>query len=175
MTIIRKRASVADDKMQFEHAKLAVTEFGGWIKNADAKVTILAASTGVIITLVASRAPDIVTVVESDAIWLRIFTTAAVTGFLLAAAGTFRSIFSALTPRTTSPGTANPFAWPSVAKFSDNQDPAFSTASTALAWAQAYELAKIAQAKYAAFSSALRRFFGTLTAAGLIVCLVAVA
>lgn len=141
---------------RWEDAKFAIQETGGWVKNADAKVTILGAAIGVLFAATIARLADFVHVVRSAPDCLPLYWVLLV-GFstCLAAAGMF--IFDALRPRTAH-AAGNRFAWPSLAATSPNLLLFEEAGVSAEAWQQAHTLACIASRKYRAFARALISF-----------------
>lgn len=149
------RRKVAPANSQWEEAKLAVQEFGGWVKNADAKITALAAVVGVSASLLGTRSGDVARVLRFGSGPGHDLTVLTV-GFLVLFFGTtIVFIGLALFPRTAP--SDNRFAWPSVAvRFNvPRPDPAYGLDE---AWAQAHQLARIARAKYRYFKLALLMF-----------------
>ena len=105
---------------EWEHAKLAVQEFGGWIRNADTKITILAAALSVSLTFALPRA--VATINDAHVFssprefW--IVVVLAIAGAVFAVASGY-NLFRALAPRVMSRAstktTMNRFSWPSMA------------------------------------------------------------
>lgn len=171
MKLSRPKSPDNDDSLSFERAKLSVVEFGAWIKNADTKATILAAGLGVMSSVVASQAGRIVDLYTHPAAAVVCIAVILSAIFIGGLAGAVICVFRVLSPRTDVTDGPNVFAWPSVAKFGSATASEFSDFSAPKAWAQAFDLAKIAQAKFAAFALALRWFLVTIAAASALVAL----
>ncbi|PZE86603.1 hypothetical protein EDF31_101616 [Curtobacterium sp. PhB142] len=167
----RQPVESADEKQAFEYAKLAVSETGAWIKNADTKATILAAGLGATATVTASRAAPTWALIAGSNQVLSIAAVIAVSVFVVGAVGTVWCAVRTLIPRTNVSGGRNPFAWPSVASSFVVDDSEFQKASAKQAWNQVHALALIAKAKYEAFALALRWFILTVIGAGVLVAL----
>lgn len=154
---VSARASPAD----WEQSKLAIQETGGWIKNADAKATILAGSFGLSLTFAVPRLleslPDVMAVPFAFGVWA-VFAVV----FLLTASITGFSIVRAPIPRMSSdPTSPNRFAWPSLAQTPVGRlAPAVVTDDQVRqeAWAQAASLARVAVTKFRYFKIALISF-----------------
>ncbi|MDR6972037.1 hypothetical protein [Leifsonia shinshuensis] len=125
------------------------------MKNADAKITALAAVVGVSASLLGTRSGDAARVLRLGPGLGHDLTVVTIGFLVLFFSATVIFIGMALFPRTAE--SENRFAWPSVAKrFSPPRpDPAHGIDD---AWAQAHQLAKIAQAKYRYFRLALLMF-----------------
>ncbi|BFM25088.1 Pycsar system effector family protein [Microbacterium sp. che218] len=157
----RKGVSAGASPADWEQSKLAIQETGGWIKNADAKATILAGSFGLSLTFSVPRLleslPDVMTVPFAFGVWA-VFTVV----FLLTASITGFNIVRALIPRMSSdPTSLNRFAWPSLAQVSaGDSPPAISTDDQVRreAWEQAASLARVATTKFRYFKIALISF-----------------
>lgn len=157
----RKGGSVAASPPDWEQSKLAIQETGGWIKNADAKATILAGSFGLSLTFAVPRLleslPNVMAVPFAFGVWM-VFAVA----FLLSASITGFSIVRALIPRMSSDSSApNRFAWPSLAQASVEGLPPVVAADDQVrreAWAQAASLARVAVTKFRYFKIALISF-----------------
>jgi len=145
----------------WEDAKLAMSEFGNWIKNADTKVTVLAAALGILVTAIASKADIVRQALSNPAFGVKWTLVTALGLLVVAVLVTAVHVYRALAPRTMASG-ANRFAWPSVA--AEFRAPSALTRETCLeeAWQQNYVLAQIARAKFGAFRWALRCFGATL-------------
>lgn len=150
-----RRKQVAPAASQWEESKLAIQEFGGWVKNADAKITALAAVVGVSASLLGTRSGDVARVLRLGPGAGHDVTVVTIAFLVLFFSATVIFIGLALFPRT--PEVENRFAWPSVAKRFSAPRPAPDRAIEE-AWAQAHQLAKIAQAKYRYFKIALLMF-----------------
>tara|TARA_R110002020_G_scaffold88666_5_gene217453 strand:- start:6890 stop:7432 length:543 start_codon:yes stop_codon:yes gene_type:complete len=157
----RKGRQVSASPPDWEQSKLAIQETGGWIKNADAKATILAGSFGLSLTFAVPRllesVPDVMAVPFAFGIWT-VFAIA----FLLSASITGFSLVRALIPRMSSdPNSPNRFAWPSLAQASvGGLAPVVATDDQVRqeAWAQAASLARVAVTKFRYFKIALISF-----------------
>ncbi|CAM4438795.1 hypothetical protein NONI108955_28335 [Nocardia ninae] len=141
----------------WEDAKLTMTEFGNWIKNADTKLTVLAAALGIVMAAVASKADSFQKALanpEFDCKWTLIMALLLLLGAIVVTAG---YLYVALVPRMTSMGS-NRFAWPSVV--AEGRPPWNLEHRSTLdeAWSQNHALAGIAGRKYVAFRKALRTF-----------------
>lgn len=147
----RKGVSASASPADWEQSKLAIQETGGWIKNADAKATILAGSFGLSLTFAVPRLleslPDVMAVPFAFGVWA-VFAVV----FLLTASITGFSIVRALIPRMSSdPTSPNRFAWPSLAQTPVGRlAPAVVTDDQVRqeAWAQAASLARVAVTKF---------------------------
>lgn len=141
----------------WEDAKFAMQEFGNWIKNADTKVTVLAAALGVVITATASKADVFRGTLSNPHFSCKLVLIAALILWAAAAVTTAAFVYQALIPRTTS-AESNRFAWPAIAAMP--QPPADLDRRTVIeeAWRQNHTLAQIALCKYSAFKNALRAF-----------------
>lgn len=168
MRISRTSRTAPDEKLAFEYAKSALTEFGAWIKNADTKATVLAAGFGAVATITASRTAAVLTAIFGGPEGWRIAVAVIAVAFVVAAVVTLWFLVSALVPRRDVSGGRNAFAWPSVAHFTPDDD-TFKAASASMAWEQARTLARIAEAKFAAFQSALYSFVAVVVFAAVIV------
>lgn len=157
----RKSGQMTASPPDWEQSKLAIQETGGWIKNADAKATILAGSFGLSLTFAVPRLleslPDVMAVPFAFGVWA-VFAVV----FLLTASITGFSIVRALIPRMSSdPTSPNRFAWPSLAQASaGGLPPAISTDDQIRreAWEQAASLARVAVTKFRYFKIALISF-----------------
>lgn len=163
--------SLPDEKQAFEYAKLAVSETGAWIKNADTKATILAAGLGVAISVTAGRAAAVWQLIMGPNTALSVVSTAAALVFALGVVGSIWCAVRTLIPRTNVTGGRNPFAWPSVASSFEANDEEFGKASAQQAWNQAHALARIAAAKYRSFEVALTWFIVAIVGSGITVAL----
>ncbi len=149
-TVTRPESDLAGSRPDgWEPAKLAVQEFSGWVKNADSKVTVVAAAFGVSLTLGISQvvpATGRVLAIGGCAgqIW-----TGLLFAFIAAAVCTGTGIYMALVPRTQ-PAEANRFSWPDHASGAVvAADLDYSTeAAVADAWKQAKVLAVIGAEKF---------------------------
>lgn len=147
----------------WDDAKLAVQEIGQWIRNADTKVTILAAALGVLISSLASKGDLVAAVFMKDTGCIKLVVGVVLLAWLLTAVMTVLRIYSALQPRTHSSSVGlNRFAWPVLAKLEVAPRDLSQDALAGEAWTQAYDLAKIAAAKYSDFKFALRWFIASL-------------
>lgn len=101
----RKGVSASASPADWEQSKLAIQETGGWIKNADAKATILAGSFGLSLTFAVPRLleslPDVMAVPFAFGVWA-VFAVV----FLLTASITGFSIVRAPIPRMSSDPTS---------------------------------------------------------------------
>lgn len=158
-------------KESLDDAKFVIQDIGNWIKNADAKSTVAAAATGVVATATASKADVIRAALVNQQFhckWLLLALVIASVASLVASAS---YQYRALTPRTTSSGPNNRFAWPSLASKAVVIDNVWSAVRDD-AWSQATTLATIARDKYTNFRQALR-WFGVGFATS--ICLIALA
>lgn len=165
----RKSKPAPDEKLAFEYAKSAVTEFGAWIKNADTKATVLAAGFGAVSTITAGRASAVLAVISDGTEGWRTAVAVIAVAFVVASISTLWFLIKALAPRRKISGGRNAFAWPSVAASFTPDDETFDAASSAMAWRQAHALAYIAREKFAAFESALFSFVAVIVCGALIV------
>lgn len=133
----------------WEPAKLALQEFSGWVKNADSKVTVVAASFGVSLTLAITQiVPAMGRVLAIGGCVAQIWA-GLLLAFVAAAVCTGTGIFMALVPRTPS-AEANRFSWPdhatgAVVAATLNCS---TEAAVADAWKQARALAVIGAEKF---------------------------
>jgi hypothetical protein len=147
------------DPPNWEDAKVAIQEFGGWVKNADTKSTILSAAVGLVFVALLTRVQRLGDVVRMDSAWR---CPLILIGILLLASMVFLAIclFSALRARKVA-GHFSRFSWPSVAgvegELKLNPD-----GSADEAWIQARALASIVRRKYYWFNRALATFWVTL-------------
>lgn len=158
----------AEQAPNWDDARLAIQEIGGWIKNADAKVTILGAGVGVLFGATASRLQIIVEAYRVAGAFSAVFLLLAI---LLAVSflGVGGSVYWALRPRT-SHVPRNRFAWPALANVAPEELDFDSESVAGEAWLQARDLANIAKRKYGAFGVGLKFFgFSLLAFGGLIV------
>lgn len=161
----RPSVSLPDEKQAFEYAKLAVSETGAWIKNADTKATVLAAGLGVTVSVTAGRAAAVWHLVTGPNLALSVASAIAALVFVIGVVGSVWCAVRTLIPRTNVTGGRNPFAWPSVAGSFAANDEEFGKASAQQAWNQAHALAHIAAAKYRAFAAALTWFIVAIVGA----------
>ena len=162
---MRRNPPTPNGSADWDDAKVAMQEFGSWIKNADTKITILAAVLGVSLTALAGRAESIVAAVrdhDGRLVGVLIVSLAIVGA---AAIVTAHYIIKALRPRVGSVSNNNRFSWPAMAKRSEVPTQFDADTRVAEAWEQAGALAKIAQAKYESFTRALRSFIVLAVAA----------
>jgi hypothetical protein len=160
----------SSDGAEWEHAKLAIQEFGGWIRNADAKITILAGALGVSLTFTLPRVALAVGNAGTSACvctFLLFFALGIAGCFCAALSGynLYRALSPNSKPRAGAAISLNRFSWPSMAAETTAPSP---TQIGALneAWEQAHTLAKIASAKYSRFRHALRLFVAYLVLFG---------
>ncbi|MFE3054822.1 hypothetical protein [Nocardia sp. NPDC059239] len=142
----------------WEDAKLAMTEFGNWIKNADTKVTILTAALGILVASTASNIDTLHAALSNPAFrhkWILSVPLGLLCCAILATAG---FAYQALKPRSGGASTQNRFSWPSVADSSCPPSDLDPMATLVEAWTQNHALARIAALKYRAFANALRCF-----------------
>jgi hypothetical protein len=144
----------------WEHAKLALQETGGWIKNADTKTTILAGAFGVSLSLAIPRlvtdGHTIVGLTPGFATWVILCVA-----LLATVLATGKNVHDALIPRThTGPSSRNYLAWPDLAvtPYADVPPQLSQEEIRRQSWEQAITLAQIARDKYANFKKALRTF-----------------
>lgn len=145
----------------WEDAKLAMTEFGNWIKNADTKVSVLAAVFGVMLALLAARADTVRRALAHPASWATWILVALLVLLLGAIVVTTGLLYSALVPRTMVTGR-NRFSWPSLAAEPGPPRDLDQRSTLEEAWSHNHLLAMIAERKYSAFRNALRGFVITL-------------
>lgn len=131
-----------------DDAKFVIQDVGNWIKNADAKSTVVAAATGVVATAAASKVDVVSAALRNDSFhckWLLVvlaataFTAVIVAGYFL---------YRALSPRTSQIGLPNRFAWPSLAEGQGLPTDYSWSVVQQEAWAQAARLAGIAEQKF---------------------------
>lgn len=157
----------------WEDAKLAMTEFGNWIKNADTKVTVLAASLSILVASLASKIDTFHAALSNPGFRHKWILLSLLVILSFAALSTAGFIYQALRPRSSGTSAHNRFAWPSIADSSyppKDLDPADTLAE---AWAQNHALARIAAQKFKAFASALRCFGLTLVLSGICIAVAA--
>lgn len=167
----QRSSSLPDEKQAFEYAKLAVSETGAWIKNADTKATILSAGLGITASVTAGRAAAVWQLITGSNLVLTVAAVLTTAAFITGAVGAVWFAVRTLIPRTNVSGGRNPFAWPSVASSFQENDEAFKDASAPQAWNQVHALALIAAAKYRAFAASLRWFILAIVGAGATVAL----
>lgn len=162
MRLCRDRNPPTEKADDWEDAKVAMQESGSWIKNADTKVTVLAAVLGVSLTVLAGRFDRIVGALREQGGCLSIFLIVGLAGVVVASITTLIFVAAALRPRTAKVSEGNRFSWPSMARrpFAPTAFPVASRASEA--WEQAFALATIAEAKYRSFVRALHAFLGLI-------------
>lgn len=148
-------------------------EIGGWIKNADTKVTILAGSLGVVLSVGASRLGDLIALFTDLPLLTTAVAIALLCVFVVTTANAGRWVFVALIPRTDTGERANRFAWPYLASLPVAPREFDASIVAAECWDQAYSLARIAARKYSAFRRALEWFFVAMSS--LLVLVVALA
>ena len=141
-------------------AILALQEFGGWIKNADTKATILVAATSVVVVALLSRTDLVIRTVRADV------SSRWIVGLLLVATIICLTVLAVCVYQSVRPRKMNfgfsRFAWPSVAEL-DSAPVSFSSSTfEAEAWAQSYALALIARQKFKWFNRALITFWLSL-------------
>jgi len=145
----------------WEQSKLAIQETGGWIKNADTKVTILAGSFGLSLTFAVPRLLEALPTITAAPFACGLWIGAALV-FFAAALTTGYGIGNALLPRTSlGASLVNRFAWPSLASVATaHLPPSVKSADEVRteAWEQAASLARIAAAKYRSFKVSLIAF-----------------
>lgn len=172
--MLRRRASTTTSP-SWEDAKFAVQEIGGWVKNADTKITILAGTVGVILSLLLARLADILRVVRvHDGAARDVVLVSGVVGLACLALTVAFSV-RALIPRFGGDrmlAATNRFSWPELADDSSSSLPDPATAAME-AWAQARALSRIARAKYRSFRWALGFFLAGATS--LVICVAAAA
>ena len=161
MPLLRKKKTPGESK-DWEDAKVAMQESGSWIKNADTKVTILAAVLGVSLTTLAGQSSRIVTALQRQDVHVVIPMTFALAGVVVTSILTVFFVGECLRPRTVEVSADNRFAWPSMAGRSSAPLSFPSASRVAEAWEQAFALSKIVEAKYRSFRWALRMFLGLM-------------
>lgn len=147
MPLRRKRQDAPSDHGHFQ----ALDQIGQWVRFADVKATILFASLGAVLTLVATSRADIVSALCVDS------ATKVMAALLFALAVavlfTLSQLLWAVNPRSsTSGGGINRFAWPTLHKVSVKTlaKHAARTDPTTEVWAQVKDLADIAKKKFTA-------------------------
>lgn len=143
----------------FASAQLAVQEFGGWVRHADSKITVLAAAIGVSVTLLAARGGAVFAVLAETNLrpWIQLAIILTGVGSLVCIGAALRLVFLSLTPRLTASAPGNPFSWPDVAvspprvRLSHERHVEF-------AWQETEILASIALMKFVAFRRSLEWF-----------------
>lgn len=151
----------AEDDEQFalnwDAAKLSISEFGNWIKNADSKVTLLGAAFSVSVSVVATKADVYRSALVNDKHSLNWLLVVLLTLTVVALLSCAVCIYVSLVPRTKA-GVQNLFSWASVS--SNEVIPAWTTRQKLLddAWVQCIDLASIARTKYFWFKRALISF-----------------
>lgn len=162
---VRPASEVAED---WEDARLAIQEFGGWVKNADSKITVLAAVVGVTISVLGAKSSDIASAFTSGPRAALIVLTISALSAVVFLAATGVSVLVALSPRVGrnekhhTCAKANRFSWPDVARGLEVPPDAENLRDEA--WRQAVVLAGIARAKYRAFKVSVALFVVTLVA-----------
>lgn len=156
---MRPRRSIPSPRPEhWEPAKLAVQEVGGWIKNADSKVTVLAAGLGVTLAAVAAQAGAIAKGVgHAPACTSLIIVTLAML-FAVSILSSAIYICLALYPRDGGVTIDNRFSWTTLSKWAAVPDEVVASNGIEDAWRQAQELARIAKLKFRAFRTALLLF-----------------
>lgn len=133
----------------WEPAKLAVQEVGAWIKNADAKATILAGALGVSVTFAATSlrtALSFWNALPGDV--LRTVVLLGAVTALVSVLVTAYNLWCTVVPRTGS-NRPNPFSWPDLASDAAvTTPPPVGELAVTEAWNQAKTLSKIAEQKY---------------------------
>jgi hypothetical protein len=144
----------------WEQAKLALQETGGWIKNADTKTTILAGAFGVSLSLAIPRLVTdghaIVGLTVGFTAWVLVCVV--LLGTVLAIG---KNLHDALIPQTpTGPSSRNYLAWPDLAvmPYADVPPQLSQEEIRQQSWEQAITLAQIAKNKYTNFKRALQIF-----------------
>ena len=155
-----RRPAADSNGPDWEQAKLAIQEFGGSIRNADSKITILAAALGVSLTFALPRVASSVQRSSESANscewWALLLLAiagsvcASLTGYNL-----YRALAPRVMPRIAARGDLNRFSWPSMAAEANAPVPD-KVGGLEEAWEQAHTLATIAKAKYDRFTVALR-------------------
>ena len=161
MRLLRKKKS-SGESADWEDAKVAMQESGSWIKNADTKVTILAAVLGVSLTILAGQSSRIVGALQRQDVHVVFPLAFALAGVVVTSIGTLFFVGECLRPRTVKVSEDNRFAWPSMAGRSSAPLSFPSASRVAEAWEQAFALSKIVEAKYRSFRWALRMFLGLI-------------
>ena len=155
----------------WEDAKVAIQEFGGWIKNADTKATILAAAVGILVVALLSRVSKVGEVLRVDPPWrCGIIIVSATLILSMVLLGLF--LYLALKPRRSNTAAFSRFSWPSVAAMPSAPANLARGAAAEEAWIQAHILARIAELKYRWFNRALGTFWVTLIVFAILVALV---
>ena len=144
-----------DPAVAWDEVRTVIEETGGWVKHADNKVAILAATFGVSITVAATNLEPVLAFVKSGAAtWgfgalvQAMLTSAIVTGVWAGMA-----VFA----RSAAPPADSRFAWPSLASQLSGSAVPEPQGRLEEAWAQARALAGIASKKYKCLRVA---FFG---------------
>src|SRR5690606_14096526 len=130
--------------------RAVVQEFGGWIRSADTKATILLGATGVLVAALLGRASSFGEVLRSESEWRCVLVIAALA---VVVSLITLAVFLVLTirPRTVASEFSR-YAWPRIAAMPEAPK-AFDTGTAAAeAWVQAHALARIARAKYHNFN-----------------------
>jgi hypothetical protein len=152
----------------WDDAKVALTETGSWIKNADTKVTILAAVLGVSITTLASRSDVIVSALKAQDSRAGGVLIIAVIVALISGSVCIFFVGAALRPRVRSVSTTNRFSWPALASL-DSPPVSFPSETRSKdAWEQTHALSQIAKAKYRALGRALFFFLTFVVSAAVV-------
>lgn len=160
-----------EDTSTWEDAKLALQEFGSWIKNADTKVTVLAAALGVTISLVGAKSETLVLAYRASgstcpsALWCVLLL------FLISVLFTAHYIYKALNPRMETSSEFSRFSWTSMAALAEAPKSFPSSGSDAEAWAQAHVLSRIAREKYKSLRAALICFASVMVTGAVLVAL----
>ncbi|WP_155981455.1 hypothetical protein [Nocardia sp. BMG111209] len=157
----RHPGPVAESISPWEDAKLAMTEFGNWIKNADTKVAVQAAALGVVITAAGSKADLFRRALSDPAAGCRAMLVGPLLLLLGAIVATGMYLYRALAPRTAATEWSR-FSWPSIAAAAQPPEVLDRRSTLREAWSQNYALARIADEKFAACRNALRCFGLTL-------------
>jgi hypothetical protein len=140
--------------MEWEDAKVAMQEFGNWIKNADTKVAILGASFGVLIASSVSSTDKVIAACEGSSSCCVASILVLLAFYVVSVLATGFRIGQALLPRTRSTGSFSRFSW--IAINNTVGDLSLSPEDVRKeAWTQCRDLAQIADRKYSAFRKAL--------------------
>ena len=134
-------------------AVVAVQETGAWVRHTDTKAGVLAAGLGVIAAAVITQAADIADAFTSTC-WSGPTLTVLLAALIAASVIVLRLVALTIRPHVVTANRSNRFAWPSLAGMATATRSSEYASCADEAWAQAIELAAIAEAKYLAFSKA---------------------
>ncbi|TAL45084.1 MAG: hypothetical protein EPN91_03140 [Salinibacterium sp.] len=138
-----------------DDARFVIQQTGAWIKNADSKVTILAAALGLTSAIAWANSWLVIAALNrGDGVLSAAVIVLAISAVVVLGAGA-RWVFLALRPRTFTSLEVNRFSWPYLATLPSAPTSFKSRTADREAWDQAHVLAKIAQAKFICFRRAL--------------------